>query len=190
MESPFTALSEVVQLLEERGISYVLVGSIASSMHGMYRATADIDLIADIKPEQVRPLLEALQDRFQVAEQAAAQAVSQQQSFNAIHLDSVFKVDIFIPKPGDFAMQQLARRELRRIAPDIDQQVYVSTVEDMILAKLRWYRAGGDVSETQWRDVLGMIGASAAELDLDYLRQWAKELAVSELFEKALADAR
>jgi hypothetical protein len=190
MENPITALSEVVQLLEEREIKYVLVGSMASSMHGMYRTTADIDLIADIKPEHVRPLLEAFQHRFYVDEQAVAQAMSQRQAFNAIHFDSVFKVDIFIPKPGDFAMQQLSRRELRKIAPDIDQQVYVSTVEDMILAKLRWYRAGGDVSETQWRDVLGMIGACTAELDLDYLRQWAKELAVSELFEQALTEAR
>jgi hypothetical protein len=190
MDSPFNVLSEVVQLLDEREIKYVLVGSIASSMHGMYRATADIDLIADIKPAQVRPLLEALQNRFYVDEQAAQQAVIQQRSFNAIHFDSVFKVDIFIPKPGDFAVQQLARRELRKIAPDIDQEVYVSTVEDMILAKLRWYHAGGGVSETQWRDVLGMIGASSAELDLKYLRQWAKDLAVGDLLEQALTEAR
>jgi hypothetical protein len=59
MENPFIVLSEVVQLLDEHGINYVLVGSMASSMHGTYSATADIDLIADIKPAQVRPLLEA-----------------------------------------------------------------------------------------------------------------------------------
>jgi len=86
-------------------------------------------------------------------------------------------------------MQQLARRQLRKIAPDIDQQVYVATAEDMILAKLRWYREGGEVSETQWRDVLGMIGAADAELDLDYLNHWATELAFSELLEKALTDS-
>jgi hypothetical protein len=190
MENPFIVLSEVVQLLDERGITYVLVGSMASSMHGMYRATADIDLIADIKPAQVRPLLEALQNRFYVDEQAVQQAISQQRSFNAIHFDSVFKVDIFIPKAGDFAMQQLERRQLRKIAPDIDQNVYVATAEDMILAKLRWFHAGGGVSETQWRDVLGMIGAAAVELDLEYLQQWAKKLEVEELLEKALAEGR
>jgi len=118
------------------------------------------------------------------------EAISQQGSFNAIHLDSVFKVDIFIPRPGDFAMQQLERRQLRKMAPDSDQKVYVSTAEDMILAKLRWFHAGGDVSETQWRDVLGMIGAAHVKLDLDYLHQWAKELDVGELLEKALAEAR
>ena len=184
-------LSEVVRLLEQHGIKYVLVGSMASSMHGMYRATADIDLIADIKPAQVSPLLEALQNRFYVDEQAAQEAISEQRSFNAIHFDSVFKLDIFIPRPGDFAMQQLERRQLRKIAPDSDQKVYVATAEDMILAKLRWFRTGGvDVSETQWRDVLGMIGAADVELELDYLRQWAKELEVSELLEKALEEAQ
>src|SRR6266446_5010491 len=127
MENPFNVLCEVVQLLEEREINYVLVGSMASSMHGMYRGTADIDLIADIKPAQVRPLFEALQKKFSVDEQAVGEAISQQRSFNAIHLDSVFKVDIFIPKPGDFAMQQLERRQLRKLAPDNDQNVYVST---------------------------------------------------------------
>lgn len=186
MESPFIVLSEVVQLLNDRGINYVLVGSMASSMHGMYRATADIDLIADIKPAQVRPLLAALQNHFYVDQEAMQQAISEKRSFNAIHFDSVFKVDIFIPRPGDFAMQQLERRQLRKIAPDIDQNIYVATVEDMILAKLRWFSDGGKVSETQWRDVLGMIGASSVELDHVYLRQWAKELGVDELLEKAL----
>jgi hypothetical protein len=190
MDNLFVVLSEVIQLLEERGINYVLVGSMASSMHGMYRATADIDLIADIKPAQVRPLFEALQKQFYVDEHAVGEAISQKRSFNAIHLDSVFKVDIFIPRPGDFAMQQLERRQLRKMAPDIEQKVYVSTAEDMILAKLRWFHAGGDVSETQWQDVQGMIGAAEVELDLDYLSHWAKELGVSELLEKALAEAR
>lgn len=84
-------------------------------MHGMYRSTADIDLLADIKPEQVRPLLDALEKSFYIDEVAVRQAVAQRQSFNAIHFDSVFKVDIFIPKADDFARKQLERRELRRL---------------------------------------------------------------------------
>jgi len=70
------------------------------------------------------------------------QAIAQRQSFNAIHFDSVFKVDIFIAKADDFARKQLERRELRKIAPEVDQFIYVATAEDTILAKLRWYREG------------------------------------------------
>ncbi|MCU1268657.1 MAG: hypothetical protein JWM21_4975 [Acidobacteria bacterium] len=188
MDNPVSVLSEVVRILEEHGVIYVLVGSMASSMHGMYRATADIDFLADIKQEQVVPLLNALQDRFYVDEQALRQAVTQHRSFNAIHFDSVFKIDIFIPKSDDFSRKQLERRELRKIAPNLDQEVYVATAEDTILAKLRWYRAGGEVATNQWTDVLGVLGASSKNLDWEYLQKWADKLAVRDLLEKALTD--
>jgi len=68
MESPLVVLSQVARVLERQEITYVLVGSLASSMHGMYRSTADIDLLADIKPEQVRPLLDALEKSFYIDE--------------------------------------------------------------------------------------------------------------------------
>ncbi|MGH9969186.1 MAG: DUF6036 family nucleotidyltransferase [Pyrinomonadaceae bacterium] len=187
MESPFLVLTEVVRALEQQKITYVLVGSFASSMHGMYRSTADVDLLADIKPEQVRPLLDTLEKSFYVDEQAVRQAISQRRSFNAIHFDSVFKVDIFIPKEDDFDRNQLERRELRNIAPDSDQSIYVATAEDTILAKLRWYRDGGEVSSTQWSDVLGILGVTDFSLEFNYLREWADRLGVRDLLEKALS---
>ena len=185
MESPFVVLSQVARILEQQGVSYVLVGSLASSMHGMYRSTADIDLLADIKPDQVRPLLNALEKSFYVDELAVRQAIAKHRSFNAIHFESVFKVDIFIPKADDFAMKQLERRQLRKIAPDSDQSIYVATAEDTILAKLRWYAAGDEVSNTQWSDVLGILGAQKLNLDVDYLREWADKLGLRDLLEKS-----
>jgi uncharacterized nucleotidyltransferase DUF6036 len=190
MDSPFLVLSQVARILERYEITYVLVGSLASSMHGIYRSTADIDLLADIKPEHVRPLLDALNKSFHVDDHAMQQAVEQRRSFNAIHFDSVFKVDIFIPKGDDFARKQLERRQLRKIAPDSDQFVYVATAEDTILAKLRWYRDGGEVSSTQWSDVLGILGVTDLNLEFDYLREWSDRLGVRDLLERALTSAR
>jgi hypothetical protein len=190
MENPFAVLSLVASILEQQGITYVLVGSLASSMHGMYRSTADIDLLADVKPEQILPLLRTLQDSFYVDEHAVREAIARKKSFNAIHYDSVFKVDIFIPKGDAFSRKQLERRELRKLSPDRDQMVYVATVEDTILAKLRWYESGGRNSNTQWNDVMGMIGASATRLDESYLREWAESLGVSGLLEEALKAAQ
>ena len=57
MDLPLTVLSQVTATLDQQDISYVLVGSFASSIHGMYRSTADIDILADIHPEQIRQLL-------------------------------------------------------------------------------------------------------------------------------------
>lgn len=190
MENPLVVLSQVARVLENQDITYVLIGSLASSMHGMYRSTADIDLLADIKSEQVRPLLNALKESFYVDELAMRQAIEQRRSFNAIHFDSVFKVDIFIAKADDFARKQLDRRQLRQIAPDIDQFIYVATAEDTVLAKLRWYRQGNEVSNTQWSDVLGVLGATSGALDVDYLREWADKLGVSDLLGKAVSSVR
>lgn len=68
-------------------------------------------------------------------------------------------------------------------------EALVATPEETLLANLEWYRNGGEVSERQWRDVLGIMMVQGNKLDLAYLRQWAKELKVSDLLERALLDA-
>lgn len=187
METPLAVLIEISRVLEELDIAYVVVGSFASSMRGLYRATADVDIVADINLDQVTPLMAALQENFYLDEQAVRRAVTQHRSFNAIHFDSVFKLDVFIPSESDFSRQQLSRRQLERVSTDDSQGIYVATAEDTILAKLNWYRAGGEVSSTQWSDVLGIIGTQGSDLDIEYLREWADRWNVRDLVEKALA---
>ena len=190
MDLPLTVLSQVTATLDQQNISYVLVGSFASSIHGMYRSTADIDILADIHPEQIHPLLVALQNSFYLDEHAMRDAVDQGRSFNAIHFDSVFKVDIFVARSDEFALSQLNRRQLRKISPDKNEVVYVATPEDTILAKLRWYRAGHETSNTQWNDVLGVLGTSCNYLDAEHLRTWAERLGVLDLLQRALDDVQ
>jgi hypothetical protein len=190
MDLPFSVLSQVTATLDQQDITYVLVGSFASSIHGMYRSTADIDILADIHPDHIRPLFNILQNSFYVDEHSIRDAVAQGRSFNAIHFDSVFKVDIFVAKSDEFALSQLTRRQLRRISPEKDEAVYVASAEDTILAKLRWYRAGHEMSNTQWNDVLGVLGTSRSSLDAEYLSIWAKKLGVMDLLQRALDDVQ
>ncbi len=57
MESPLLALFQLIDAFKVVGIDYVVVGSFASSVHGDYRATADIDVVAEISEKQIRPLV-------------------------------------------------------------------------------------------------------------------------------------
>ncbi|MEA2175499.1 MAG: hypothetical protein QOD00_3091 [Blastocatellia bacterium] len=189
MESPFAVLLQITRVLENQGIAYVVVGSFASSLRGLYRTTGDVDIVAGIKLEQVSALIAALQDQFYIDDQAVRHAVRDRRSFNAIHFDSVFKVDVFVPPTDDFSQQQLRRRQLENLAPEVEQAIYVATAEDTILAKLKWYRAGGETSNTQWTDVLGIIGTQGRGLDVDYLREWAAKLSISDLLEMVLDEA-
>ncbi len=51
-----------------------------------------------------------------------------------------------------------------------------------MLAKLEWYRAGGETSDRRWGDILGVLKVQSCALDLAYLRHWATELSVADFF--------
>lgn len=99
-------------------------------------------------------------------------------------------MDIFIRKSRAFDQMQLERRRTSVIATDPEQSVYVTSPEDVVLSKFEWYRLGGEVSDRQWRDILGVLKTREGELDLDYLRTWANELKVTDLLERALKETR
>lgn len=142
----------VTQTLERLGIPYAVGGSLASSLHGVMRSTLDVDIVADVQPEHIQPLVEALSKEFYADDEMMRDAIEHQSSFNLIHYETAFKVDIFIRKARAFDQMQLDRRRLSIIASNPEESVYVTSPEDTILAKLEWYRMGGEVSDRQWRD--------------------------------------
>ncbi len=67
--------------------------------------------------------------------------------------------------------------------------LYAASLEDSLLRKLVWFRLGGEVSDRQWRDVLGLVRAAPTDLDRAYLEHWASDLAVRDLLAQALEQA-
>ena len=186
---PIAVTLLVIDALDALGVPYLIGGSLASAVHGVLRATLDTDLVADLRLEHAEPLARALGGTFYVDAESIREAVLHQRSFNVIHLETMFKVDVFVVKKRPFHHSQMERRMAQVIATDPDRTAYVATAEDTILAKLEWYRMSGDVSEQQWRDVLGVMKVQADRLDLAYLRQWAAQLNISDLLERAIKEA-
>lgn len=189
MENPLIALFQLTKAFKALGIKYVIVGSLASSVHGDYRASADVDVVAEITNQDIEPLVDALGDDFYIDDLSVRKAIAKGRSFNVIHLAGIFKMDVFLPS-SDLGQQQLARRELHTVAVDGSQEIWIATAEDTILAKLHWYRIGGEVSELQWRDVRGIIGTQGVRLDLGYLQLWAERVGVADLLDRALNETR
>lgn len=186
---PIAVTLLVIDALDALGVPYLIGGSLASAVHGVLRATLDTDLVADLRLEHAEPLARALGGTFYVDAESIREAVLHQRSFNVIHLETMFKVDVFVLKKRPFHQSQMERRMAQVIATDPERTAYVATAEDTILAKLEWYRTDGDVSERQWRDVLGVMKVQADRLDLAYLRQWAAQLNISDLLERAIKEA-
>ena len=182
------AITPIVEALEELGTPYHIVGSVASSLYGLPRLTIDADLVADIRMKHVRPLVKQLEADYYIDEDMIRDAIKRRSSFNVIHLDTMLKVDIFIPKSRLFDQEEL-RRVQQEVLSEGTRPFNVASPEGIILNKLEWYRMGGEVSDRQWNDILGVLKVQGTNLDMAYLQRWAADLSVTDLLESALVDA-
>lgn len=188
MTTPTEVLVDFTRVLEDLQIKYVVVGSFASSARGVRRATIDADIVADLRLDHVKSIVDRLSGDYYIDDLAVRRAIVSERAFNAIHLEAMFKVDVHIS--GDsFTRKEMERRLPEKILPDSETIVYIATAEDTVLAKLNWYRKGHGVSEQQWTDVLGILKVQQDRLQFAYMREWAEKLGVGDLLAKAIAEA-
>ncbi len=181
----------VARAFERLKVPYYVTGSIASSLHGEPRATNDADLVAELHLHHGDALARELAGRFFVDLEEVAYAVTNERSFNLIDEVELAKIDVFCVRRLGYQAAALARAVRRDLQPDDPfSEATIASAEDSLLSKLRWYRLGNEVSDRQWRDVLGLIAAQRAVLDHAYLSQWARELGVDDLLARALAAER
>ena len=182
ISEPLCVALQMAEIFENLNIPYLVGGSIASSIYGEPRATQDIDMVAELKNHHVQALIANTKNAFYIEEEDVIRAVSRHSSFNVIHLETMIKVDVFVPGSEAIDREEMRRRRPQTIA---DTQLVVATPEDIVLQKLIWYRKGGEVSDRQLRDVSGILKVQGDRLDWDYLKHWVESLNLSELLQRA-----
>jgi hypothetical protein len=187
ISDPTTAFERLLAALDHLGVRYVVGGSLASSIRGTGRATMDIDLVVELSLAQAEAFASALQDEFYADADMIREALNRGVSFNVIHFKSSYKFDLF-PVLSEFQRSELTRASMVDASPfdTTPLRFRVASSEDIILAKLAWFRKGGCVSARQWNDVLGVVRIQGDRLDRAYLDEWAERLGVRELLADAL----
>jgi len=136
-------LRQVTDALRRLGVRFAVGGSIASSVRGVGRTTFGADLVVDLAPAHVDALVAALGADWYADPDTVRGAIRARRSCNRIHMPSGAKVDLF-PAFEAFHAAQLDRATLEDLALDgPPTSCPVATAEDILLAKLRWYRDGG-----------------------------------------------
>lgn len=173
---PDDSLSGFVQrltaALDGAGVPYMVVGSLASSLHGQPRSTQDVDFVCQMKREHVAMLGARLDpERYYFDEEMATDAVRRCSMFNIIDMASGWKADIIIPKWTRHARSEFPRR--MQVAYG-DVSLWCATPEDTLIAKLRWAKEGG--SARQLEDASGIVRLQGNNLDAAYIAEWVLEL--------------
>jgi len=190
MPSAAAAFRRLVEVFDRLSVPYLVGGSVASSVHGIYRSTNDVDFIVQFSERDISPLVAELGSEFYADPDMMREALRHQRSFNLIHYASSGKFDVF-PLPDDpFSRTELARGAMEEatLAGGEIIRCKVASAEDTILSKLVWYRAGGEQSERQWNDLRGLRAVRGSSLDRSYLEKWAVYLQVPDLLERLFAE--
>lgn len=150
----------------------------------------DVDLVADVKINLVDSLVAILESNYYIEREMIVEAIKRRSSFNLIHLETMLKVDIFIIRDRPYDQSAFQRKRIDTLDEEREtEEFYLASPEDVILNKLEWFRMGGESSERQWHDVVGIMQVQGDALDKYYLQHWAQELKISDLLEKAFCDA-
>jgi hypothetical protein len=186
LSEPILVVVRLVQAFDALGVTYVVGGSLASSVYGIPRATQDVDLVAELEVAHAERLGQLLSGDFYVDADMIRDAIIKRASFNVIHLETMFKADVFVMKRDAWSREEMSRARPEELdGPNGAVTIRFASPEDTLLHKLVWFRLGNEISDRQWSDILGVLKIQGERLDNEYLQRWAPLLNVADLLSRA-----
>lgn len=156
-------LAPFLEPLERLGLPYCVTGSVAASVYGEPRLTADIDVVLLLKVGDVARLRAAFPDAeyYVPPEDVLLVEISRgsRGAFNLIHHATQFKADIYLAARDPLHAWALEHR--RRINLEGDQ-AWIAPPEYVVLRKLEFLREGGQ--DKHVRDIRFILAATGLDL--------------------------
>ena len=178
-EGAGTFLARLAGKLAAAGVPNMVVGSFASSFHGVPRSSQDLDLVIDPRPDSLRRFLADLPPAEYYADaDAALDALQRRGQFNVIDMATAWKADLIVRKARPFSIEEMRRRMEGDL---LGARVFVASAEDTLISKLEWAMQGGG-SELQLRDVSGILQLRGNDLDTAYIKRWVAELGLENMW--------
>ena len=161
-------MRDVLDAIDRLGIPWFVTGSVAASVYGVLRASQDIDVVLDMDAAGFAALADVLGPSYAIAEPIDYGEFAMA---SVIDRATAQKVDLILRRGGPFEASAMARRQRAGI-PGLGE-VWIASVEDLILAKLLW---SDGTSELQLRDCEQLWRLNASRIDRAYLDLWAARL--------------
>jgi len=173
-----------VSRLNKLSIPYMITGAVASVIYGEPRLTNDIDLIIDLKEENIERFADAFpREKFYCPPREVIKLEilrSQRGHFNLIHHDTGFKADIYTCGKDELHLWGLRSRKSVTVEND---EFWLAPIEYVILRKLEYYREGQ--SEKHLRDISSILTVSGEQIDFKVLQERIREKSLEKEWETA-----
>lgn len=179
MQNELDVIRDITTRFSGAGLKYMLTGSVAMNYYVLPRMTRDIDVVVALEPKDTDKVVALFENDYYIDRNAVARAITNESLFNAIHNESVIKVDCIIRKSTEYRQLEFERRREVQIQ---DVKVWIVSKEDLILSKLFW--AKDSHSEFQLRDVKNLL---ASGYDAEYLDRWTHDLGLDDLLKECLS---
>lgn len=164
-------LKLVCEGLEARNIEYMISGSYALGAYVRMRTSRDIDIVINLKEEDLDSFLEIFSKNFHLNKQAILVEVRRKGMFNIISDLTGYKIDFILKKNSAYRVVEFGRR-IKKTLFEID--AWVTSPEDLILSKLIWIQELE--SGIQKNDIQNMLTEAEELLDMNYINFWIKQL--------------
>ena len=162
-------LKRITQAFEKENIPYMLSGSLALNSYSVPRMTLDIDIVIELRQENLDVFLSLFQNNYYIDNKTVRYETERVGMFNVIDHETGFKIDFILRKETDYRKLEFNRR--RRIEI-LDFEVWIVSPEDLILSKIEWIQKLS--SDKQMNDIQNLL--TMPDLDKNYLLTWAKAL--------------
>lgn len=150
--------------LNALGVSYAVVGGVATIIYSAPRLTNDIDVVVALPGASLRGLLTAFtSEEFYVPPLETVQEELRRPSgghFNIIHVPSAQKADFYPAGEDPLNAMALERHQGHLVGGHV---LRVAPPEVIVVRKLEWYRDGA--TERHLRDVRGIMEYVGPALD-------------------------
>lgn len=178
---PTDSVLRLIEVLNEVGVPYMLVGSYSSNYYGKPRSTKDADFVVQIEHEQLGRVASRLGTQFQFDNQMSFETVTMTTRYIIRIPDIVFKIEMFLLSPEAHDQSRFARRKQLDFEGRL---VWLPTPEDVIITKLRWSKGGAREKDVD--DVRRVLALQVGKLDLPYIHEWTEKHGTRELFDQLL----
>lgn len=165
----FDFLRKLLAFFKDNNIDYMLSGSVAMSLYTEPRFTRDYDFIVHLDQKDIESLLQNFNEGYYCEEESIKEAVKGKGMFNIIDHASGYKADFVLLKNEPFRQMEFSRRQK---VPFLDMELYIVSVEDLLLSKLIWIQ---ELQSGVQQEDIKKISALPA-LDWEYITNWVKQL--------------